>query len=371
MRKTLPIVATLLLVASLVMARPLGTFTLGAVTRTDCATGATCNNFTVTIPGVPGSFAGELEVTSPSGSITAVDVFFSLESGTGFWGGMPNPTTLVKTTLFNPLLAAGHQLIRVRWTFGAWYNTIPQNLGQMDDACRPATVMEWVRQHHPAPCFNLIGTSNGSAAIAYAMGSFGIRPNKAIIDSGPPMMELAEGCEHAFGTTNLSYNDNARTIIDLGQGFPSNGPCKNIDFSYDTIWHANSVEAVDSWNYPAVDIHVVIGLIDEILIQQRGQDYYNLLVAHGLSAHWHPITGGGHGLYGSQQGLTAAYNILSSSPTPTPTAAPPTPTPTATPLQTRLLPPRQRKWHFNACMLNETILYHTGVHGVALRNIIL
>jgi pimeloyl-ACP methyl ester carboxylesterase len=249
---------------------------------------------------------GEIAVRNPNRQINAVDVFFSLEAGNGWWGGQPNPTPLV-APFFNSLLAAGHQIILVRWN-GAWYGTPPTiQLGQLAAACRPATVMQWVKQNYPAPRFNVIGTSAGGAAIAYALADYGIVIDKAVVDSGPPFMELRKACEHYPG---YEFNVGSKRIVDAAYGYYGNGPCVRVDRSFENQWDANSVETGGVYRYSQTVVHLIIGTSDDLFIQNRGSDYFNLLTAHGQNAEYHAITGMGHGVQGSPVGLNTLLGIL-------------------------------------------------------------
>lgn len=278
----------------------LGTFLLAAPTTNACPTGATCYNFTVAIPNVPYNATGELAVRTPSGTVQATDVFFSLEAGNGWWGGQPNPTPLV-ATFFNSLLAQGHQIVLIRWN-GSWYFTPPgTNLGWKTAACRPATVMQWVKDHYPSPSFNVIGTSNGGAAVTYALGFYGVTMDKAVVDSGPPQLAIRKACEPYPG---YEFNLKDKGIIDVPFG---NHACVNGDTSFESQWDANSVENGGVYSYPT-EVHVIYGLKDEPFIQNRARDYATLL---GLTSdEVHVIAGMGHGAMGSRLGLNTIYGIL-------------------------------------------------------------
>jgi pimeloyl-ACP methyl ester carboxylesterase len=238
--------------------------------------------------------------------IQTVDVFFSLESGAGWWGGQPNPTPIV-ASFFNSLLASGHQIILARWN-GAWYGTSPQlPIGLLAESCRPATVIQGLAQHYPAPSFNVIGTSAGGAAIAYAMADYSVSVNKAVIDSGPPFMELRAGCENVPG---YELSVPGKSIVDSTYGYSSNGPCVSGNRQFETQWNRDSVESGADFSYPGTAVHVIIGMNDDDFIQNRGMDYYALLLAHGQNAQYHAIPQMGHGVTGSQTGLNTLAGIL-------------------------------------------------------------
>ena len=118
--------------------RPIGTFTIGAVTTLNCPPGFSCKDFSVTIPNYPYVVSGQIAVKTPSVPIQTVDVFFSMESGGGWWAA---PTNTLATSFFNSLSSQGHQTIEVRWVGSAWYSSVSTQLGQLAAACRQATVI--------------------------------------------------------------------------------------------------------------------------------------------------------------------------------------------------------------------------------------
>jgi len=248
---------------------------------------------------------GELAVRSPNGQIKAVDVFFSGSTGTGWWGAQVSPQPSIEQ-FFQSLLSAGHQVIQVKWN-NPWLES-PQGvrLGQVALACRPATVIQWIHDHYPAPRFNLIGTSAGGAALAYALAQYGISTDKVVIDSGPPFMELRKACEHYPG---YEFGPE-KPLVDMAYGFQSNGPCVRVDRSFESQWDANSVESGGTFFYPATAVHVIIGLSDSAYIQNRGRDYYNLLISNGQNVRYYPIPQMTHGVQRSQLGLNTLLGIL-------------------------------------------------------------
>lgn len=258
-----------------------------------------CTTFTVTIPeGYP--ITGSLDVRTPNGTINAVDVFFSGSQGTSLWGAGPFPIE----PFFQSLLSSGHQIVQVKWNTPWLASPTGVQTGQVALACRPATLIKWIHDHYPAPKFNLIGTSAGSAALTYALADYGIVADKVVIDSGPPFMELRKACEHIAG-----YEfGGEKPLVDMGYGFQSNGPCVRADASFEDQWNANSIESGGVYQYPAIEIHVIYGLSDSVYIQNRARDYAALL---GLTNdEVHPVAGMGHGVQRSQDGLNILLGIL-------------------------------------------------------------
>jgi hypothetical protein len=67
--------------------RPLGTFTIGAVTTTNCPANSVCRDFSVSLPNYPyGPASGRISVKTPRPPIVAVDVFLSGSGGRGVVG---------------------------------------------------------------------------------------------------------------------------------------------------------------------------------------------------------------------------------------------------------------------------------------------
>jgi len=290
--------------------RPLGTFTIGAVTTLNCPPGFSCRDFSVTIPNYAYANSGQIAVKTPTVPIRSVDVFFSMESGGSWWAA---PTNTLATSFFNSLSSQGHQIIEVRWVDAAWYSSINTQLGQLAAACRPATVINWLKLHYPAGEFNVIGTSNGGAAIAYALADYGLAPfiRTAAIVSGPPFMEISKGCENVTG---YAYNLKAKQMVDTAYSFSSNGPCVQGNRQWEPTWNGNSVENGFVFNYPSTSVHIFIGASDNDFIQNRGTDYFDLLQNSGQqSLQFHLIPRMGHDIAVSQEGLDALLASLTHS----------------------------------------------------------
>jgi acetyl esterase/lipase len=246
-------------------------------------------------------------VKTPTVPIQSVDVFLSLESGGAWWAA---PTNMLATSFFNSLSSQGHQIIEVRWVGSAWYSSVNTQLGQLAAACRPATVISWLKLHYPAQEFNVIGTSAGGAAIAYTLADYGLAPfiHTAAIVSGPPFMEISKGCENVTG---YAYSLKAKQIVDTAYFFFNNGPCVEGNRQWEPTWDRNSVENGVVFNYPSTNVHIFIGASDEALTQNRGRDYFHLLQNSGQqSLQFHLIPRMGHDIAESQEGLDALLASL-------------------------------------------------------------
>jgi hypothetical protein len=152
--------------------RPFGTFTIGAVTTTNCPANSVCRDFSVSLPNYPyGPASGRISVKTPRPPIVAVDVFLSGSGGGAWWGR--NPETPLTSNFFASLLAQHHQIVQIIWIQPWFYSTHGFQVGQIAAACRVATALKWIHGNYPAPEFNVIGSSAGGAALAYCLANYG------------------------------------------------------------------------------------------------------------------------------------------------------------------------------------------------------
>ena len=308
MNMQLKIVIALLLISTSSLFA-LGTLTLGQNTLVGCQPGYTCQQFTVTAPGIPvyrdsgsGTFETRHAATGSSGTI----VFFSGSAGTGWY--MPNTTPC--NQLLDQLIALDYDIIQVKWGGNGWIATQPgMVVGQSILAQRPATVIYWLKANRArGRRYIIAGGSNGATQITYSLAFYGVGSitDLAIPISGPPYMEIDKGCSQVAGYGYPAY---AEGFVDSSYGHVNNltfGPCYNHDPSWFEFERVNSVGAGLSYNYPGAAVKILLGLLDDRFIKNRGQDYYNLLAARGqrrLSIMYVPNTG--HSLQETQQGLDA------------------------------------------------------------------
>src|SRR5712692_2479824 len=181
------------------IAKPLGTFVLGAITTPDCPAGFTCNTFTVICPAIAENATGVIAVQKPLGQIKAVAIFFSGSGGGDWW----DKASTEVPAFFQSLLNDGFEVVEVRWLNVGWLEApVGIQSGQELLASRPATVIKWVHDNmyvplrlHPnaGQCgFCVTGNSGGAAQITYAISSYGIDGivDAAIPTSGPPMASI-------------------------------------------------------------------------------------------------------------------------------------------------------------------------------------
>ena len=359
---------------------PLGTFTLGSVETTDCSTsitGWTCSNFSVSCPSTE-NFSGFLAVKLSTAPIKAgMVVHYSGDDGALWWDGSPNPT-IFSPTYFNNLLAAGYDVVQVKWSANGWTFAQPGvQTGQKLLSCRPATVAKWVHDNlwTPGSRFILTGSSGGSSQVAYSM-LYLYSPNIVdllIPDSGPVMADIFDGC-----VTGGIYDYGAKaTLIDQSYGYPDGtGPCVLHDASYAAIWNANSNETCGpTLLYPPTVIHMIEGAIDTSSGPEHAAKYRDALIAVGQPVQYEVVPGMGHGAIKYATGkaaLEAAIFADSPIPTPTPTPTPassPTPTATATPTPNATptpVPGGNPPTDFNHDGHPDYLLYNAGTRQTAV-----
>src|SRR5262249_40955170 len=290
--------------------RSLGTFIIGTPNTMHCLSGSGCRNFTVRIPDYRYNATGEIAVQSPPGQVKAVDLFFQGSAGTTWWGG--NSQSPIMSSFFAALKAQGHEIVQVRWKGAGWLQSMKGiKLGQIALACRPATVIAWVKNNYPAQQFNVIGSSAGGAALAYSLANYPIPLiNKAVVIAGPPFMKIAAGCKNVTG---YAYPPYAKDFIDFAFSFNQQnpGPCWLGNRAWENIWNANSVESGQNYLYQGTAVHIIIGSQDNAFIRNRGNDYFTLLSDAGKQPlRFHLINGMGHILQENQDGLNTLLGVL-------------------------------------------------------------
>lgn len=260
-----------------------GTFTLGGSVTTNCP--AVCNSFKVEAPGIPstqGGGAGVISVRRAATGAAGALVFHSGSAGGGWWNSNP---TLVDP-YFDKWIAEDYDIFQIKWSNGGWIDA-PSNsqLGMAVLAQRPATAFNWIATNQEpnymvrGPVI-LVGSSNGSGAVAYALAYYGASSyvSKAIIVSGPPQMKIREGCIVQAGQEEFAYSTpSSKGFIDGTYNSPC---CTQGNVNFASAFTNASVESGYDYNYPRTKVRILLGLSDKIMIRARGQAYYDLLMAH-------------------------------------------------------------------------------------------
>ncbi len=311
-KKTL--LVTLLIVSCSLGAMAQGTLTPGQSTGVGCRPGYSCQNFSVTAPGIPnysGSCAGTFEVRRSVTGAAGTVVFFSGGRGTDWY--MAN--TPLANQLCDRLIALNYDIIQVKWSGNGWVSTLPgMSIGQATLAERPSTVIYWLKANRArGQRFVLGGGSNGSTQIAYSLAFYGVGAitDTAVLVAGPPYMEIEKGCAQVRG---YAYAPNEASLVDLSYGYvndPTAGACYNHRPTWFERERINSVNSGTTYSYPRTSVKILLGAKDSPTINNRGRDYFNLLQAKGqarLSISFVPNTG--HTLQQTQQGIDAILNAI-------------------------------------------------------------
>jgi hypothetical protein len=297
--------------------RPLGTFTLGAPNTTNCPIGSVCTNYTVSIPNISLNATGELGVQKPTGPIKGMVLFFSQSRGTAWWqyGGSTYLEPSTVPPFFASLLAAGYEIVQVKWNVS--WATAPTGVsaGQVALACRTATVIKWVHDNwFMGGRFCLTGSSGGASQIAYVVAAYGL---DSIVDvviptGGPPMTQLTRGC---MQETGWAYALDKQQLMDSSYGYNhTTGPCQLHDPNFSGTWDANSNDAAGlNFLYPNTKVHIIIGNAGPGTFDyNHAHAYLAALLSAGQNATLQQVSKMGHEIAASEDGLTALYSAPTS-----------------------------------------------------------
>jgi hypothetical protein len=251
-------------------------------------------------------------------------MFFSEDTGTNWWSEYVPNNPLVQP-FFQSLLDNGYELVQIRWGLNGWLDApIGMQIGHEVLASQPSTVIQWVHDnwHLVGQRFCITGNSAGAAQITYALSSYGIDQivDVAVPTSGPPLASLSKGCLQEPG---FAYPLSKQNLIDFSYGYVYSelgmGPCVAHDPDFSNTWIANSVETGGTkYNYPATNVHIIIGGQDQVFIKNHANDYYQVLVANHQPILTRQIVPNmAHAIQASPDGLAALFTALTG-PVPTP-----------------------------------------------------
>jgi hypothetical protein len=210
---------------------------------------------------------------------------------------------------------AGHEIVQVRWFDNGWPDAAGYDQGFVNLACRPATVIAWVKNNVASGVpFNVIGSSEGSAAVGWSLAAYGLDSfvGRAALCSGPPMGDIADGCMEVAG---YGYVIGAETsLLDQPDGFQGTcGPCCQHLSSWIPHWHDNSVETVPNGDYfyPNTKVAFIVGGRDAITIRNHAHAFYQVLLNNGQpNLSWTLVPTMPHPIQQSQDGLNVLFNVL-------------------------------------------------------------
>jgi hypothetical protein len=195
---------------------PTGTVTIGPnvpCPTQNVAPGASCQQLTVSCPGIPDIQA----IVAVSQSVVSPDrtvVLHNGSGGTAFFNGQW-ATDGGHGAFTDAYLDAGFRVVQVLWDgvgqYPGWQWT-PDGAGTLAAACRPSTFFRWAFEHiHGADRTKAYcgeGFSGGSGALSYAMAHYGLGDafDFVMAAAGPPYGRMDYGCDHTLydgGPRNL------------------------------------------------------------------------------------------------------------------------------------------------------------------------
>src|SRR5262249_47236449 len=240
-----------------------------------------------------GILAVKLSTASPKKGMI---VHYAGDTGALWWDASPNPTAFA-ATYFNNLLAAGYDMVQVKWSGSGWMFAQPGvQTGHKLLGCRPATVAKWVHDNlwTNGTRYILSGSSGGASQVAYSM-LYLYSPNIVdllIPESGPVFSDMFDGCV----TRGIYGYAPKYTMVDTAFGFGgTTGPCANADPSYAANWAANSNDTCGpTLLYPPTVIHMIEGAIDTSSAGPHAIKYRDALLAAGQPVQYETVPLMGH-----------------------------------------------------------------------------
>lgn len=231
-------------------------------------------------------------------------VCFSGGQGRDYWSA----SDAAKNILRN-LRKKGYKTVEVRWVDG-WLMGGSMN-GPKKLACRPATIINWVKNNlHTGGNFCVTGNSGGAGGIAYALSFYEIKPDLTVLSGGPVFSILDQGCSQ---TGPYGYDrDGAVRTIDMSYGFigpeeRNSGPCI---LQNNSILSADSIIS-DGGNYMQDNVHFVFGADDDASNINQGTAYYSAVIdAESTRISRLVVNGVGHTVQSFPDGAKAIYDRI-------------------------------------------------------------
>jgi len=244
------------------------------VTTQNCPPGGiahgTCKSLTISCPNAS-NFRTLVKINYPVQPPIGTIIYLVGSGGNGFydsWFGR-NGATVVSS-----MLGAGYTAVQVNFegsTLG-WVDGKLLYKGVRADACRPATIADWVSRtiNVPGNAYCGTGNSGGAGALSYSMAHFN---GPTIFDfieltSGPVFSDLLQGCLGGPNVVNAcSFSDpveyargQAIEFIDSNYG---GSHCSGRDSHYATRFADDSIDSSDAdLYYRNTDVNVLVGQRD-------------------------------------------------------------------------------------------------------------
>jgi len=276
-----------------------------------------------------------LRVTVPSTGTSSVNntaILFTGGAGTGLLGDVTgtdsnNVQHRYASDVINKLVSEGFRTVEVAWLLGNW--ALGSNAGPALNACRPASVINFVRDHFGidtgtsqvpgTQALHAMGNSAGSAQIAYSMSHYGLadKLTSAILGGGPPYARIDLGCFYEI-TSPLVYSSSNTGVIDKFFGVKAcalNDPSPpNTTGDYRAVYEAASVVYEgNSYSYPSTKVHFIFGTADDTNSDEQGKLHVQRLLDEKTKyLTVEHVLGMPHELPTSEAGMDAVYNALNS-----------------------------------------------------------
>lgn len=281
-------------------------------------TAAECDGVLVQCPGLA-PVRGVLGIDPAEGTARGVILLLSGGSGTYWWDVDGNGGR----EAVSQLRQGGLDVIQLRWIDPWMAAPEGQPLGPATMACRPATVITWVYEHHAqgrplasgtGVCgFCVSGHSAGASALAYSMSFYGVAaPIKAaIFTSGPPHAAMEKGCLPAQGTQSYVYEPTSAQTIDGNYGYDRSGPCLRHDPSMAERWTEDSADIGGVvYSFPSTRIVMILGGQDTV-VPEHAMDYLaRLEQAQTPMVREETVPSMGHTVVGSRDGRAALIRAV-------------------------------------------------------------
>jgi hypothetical protein len=309
--------------------RQLGTVSgVSSISCSGSIAGGTCQQMTVSCPGVP-DVKAYVKTNAPSGASSGTVTYNTGTDGNGLYESI---FTFGSTAVGN-VLSAGFTTVQIDW--GTPFNTNQPNGwvqgpgGVLASACRYATVTQWIYdniQNDTSKPFCATANSGGSGALAYALSQYPTSDilSMAEVTSGPPTGRLDWGCGCTAGSKAVQCGSS-----------PTLGTCFGLadapvwDPAYDptlatgvckaavsgtlppgglTFFLGDSVEAPGAnYNLPKTNVHLVFGDADNSSAIPIGQDWFDNITSTKSQA---CVAGGIHSLANTLAGAQQIANDM-------------------------------------------------------------
>jgi hypothetical protein len=298
---------------------PLGTLVTTAAVDGACPSGHTCQGIKITCP-VGGSARAFVAKASSYGDARGVVATFSGGSGNAY-----EFTSAAELAMVEQLRGDGFTIVQVRWVDPWLRASVGTNAGAHRLACRPATVVPWIRNTIYTPLnvpplevgrcgFCITGNSGGGTQVSYALSHYELDGilDAVIATSGPTHGAIEKGCSHLSQDSAYWYPLNIAKIVDSSRGYSKNGPCQTHNLTWASAWREEGVSTGGSdYYHPTTRVHLIIGALDASWVKMNAGDYKDRLLIDGSPmVSSETIDGMGHGLPDSPAGREALRQAL-------------------------------------------------------------